>query len=251
MPRLFTRVGQRRRGRRDEHPVPRLQHKAAARHAHLPGAQHRAHEHLAFHDAVQPVQRRPREAAVLLHAQLHDLHAALGKGVPPQKARQAEQPLDLHGGLPLGVDRQRQRERIPHRKGLLRIFRIADACNRVQRGVQVVCRQAAQQVHLVRARRGDQQIRLVRAGLLERVHGRAVSVHGQQVVFFHRVFQHLPARIDHGQLIPFRGELPRQGRTHLAVTCNDNFHTCFLMRKSAFMRDTLQIFCISSGYLYI
>ena len=67
--------------RGDKDLIPLAQHKVAGGHNALAAAGHGAHQHLAVHGIHQIVQRHIAQLAAGLHAQLHNFHAALGKGL--------------------------------------------------------------------------------------------------------------------------------------------------------------------------
>ena len=105
-----------------------------------------AHQHPALDDGVQPHQRLIPQLTVGADPQLHNVGAAVGKGVPVQKAGQPQQPLDLVGGLLFRVDGQGKGKHILQAVDLLGVFRVADAADGMDLGVDAVGGGAAQQV---------------------------------------------------------------------------------------------------------
>ena len=194
--------------------------------------QHGADQYLALHDAVQIVQGHVAELALLVNPQLHNLHTTLGKGIPLQETRIFQKPLNLRGRLSLRVHRHGQAEHLAHDVNLVRVLRIAHPGYGVDIRVQAVGRHAAQQIHLVRPRHGDQQIRLLHPGLNQHIHGSAVPVHYHDVIALFAGFQYIQIGIYQCQVIPLRSQLAGQSCPHLAVAGNDYLHglkTSFLL----------------------
>ena len=161
----------------------------------------------------------------MLHPQLHDLRAALGKGVPAEKAGVFEKPLNFRGGLVFGVDNQGQTEDIPHIINLLGVFRVADPGDGMKLRIHGVGRGAAQQIDFVLAGGGDEKIRVLDLGLGQHGHGGAVALHAEHIVALHAFRQHLAVGIDQGNVVALRGELAGQGGPYLAVACDNDVHT--------------------------
>ena len=94
----------------------------------------------------------------------------------------------------------------------------------MQPGVQALCHKAAQNVRLVCAGGGNQQVCVCGARLAQRAQRRGVARHGQKVIFFQAAAQHAAVGINHHQLVPLVQQLARQRKAHLSIARNDDFH---------------------------
>lgn len=220
----------------DEQPVPLSQHEVAAGGDGLAAPQHGTHQDLAPDDALQIHQADVAQLAAGIYPQLNDLCAALGEGIPPEKARVFQQPVDLRGGLVLGIDEHGQTEGLPHFENLLGVFRIPHPGDGVELLVHGVGRGAAEQVYFVCTGGGDEQIGVLHTGLPQHIHGCAVALNGDHVVPLHTGFQGGGLGVDNGHVVALAGELTGQSGADLAVACDNDFHIClrFLKRSTGF-----------------
>ena len=149
-----------------------------------PVSQNGAYQHPAICDAVHVAQRNIAQLAGSINPQFHDLRAALGKGVPLQKAGILQQMGDFLCRLVLRIDGHGQAKYILHGIDLLGVFRIPDSGNGVQLRIQAVRRGTAQQIDGIRVRCRDQQFRVLYPSLPEDAHGRAVSGDCHHIILF-------------------------------------------------------------------
>ena len=175
---VFQQAGKVGPGGRHMDMVARGQHIVAVRDGDGPAVRHRAHQHLHAGDGIQLRKRHAAQAAALVHAQLYNFHPALGKRLALNKAGELQQAENFAGGGQLGVDAHREAQLFAHQKKLLGIFIAAHARNGVQPGVQALCHKAAQNVRLVCAGGGNQQVCVCGARLAQRAQRRGVARHG-------------------------------------------------------------------------
>ena len=234
---IFDELGQVHRPGGDKDAVAPAQHKAAVRDGDLALAQHRAHQHLDLGDLVELVQGNAVQAAALVDAQAHDLDPALGKAVAPDEAGKLQQVKDLARGRKLRVDGERKAQFLAHDVQLLGIFGVAHPSDGVDAGVQLFGCKAAQQIDLVGAGGGDQQLGLVHLGLPQRFQGGRVALHRHYVVEVHVGLQYVGVGIDDGHVVALVQQLPGEGDAHLAVAGDNDLHAWhslfFVMGKRA------------------
>ena len=84
-------------------------------------------------------------------------------------------------------------------------------------------RHTAEQVHLIRPRHRNQQVRLLHPCLPQYFHGSTVPLHYHDVVKFLTGFQNLQIGIDQCQIITLGRQLAGQRSPHLAVAGNYYF----------------------------
>ena len=190
---------------------------------------HRAHQHLYAGDGIQLRKRHTAQAAALVHAQLYNFYPALGERLTLDKAGKLQKTEYLAGSGKLRVDAHGKAQIFAHQKKLLGILIAAHARYGVQAGVQPLCHKAAQNVGLIRAGGGYQQLGAVCARLAQRGKRRGVAGHGQKVVLLQAAAQNVAVRVYHNKLMPLAQKLARQRKAHLSVARNDNFHVQALL----------------------
>ena len=159
----------------DEEAVPRLQDEAAVRrHGHAP-AQHGAHQHPALDEVVELVEGHALQAASFRYLQLCDLHPAPGEGLPLEKAGVLQKPVDLGGGLLVRIHGEGEGEGLPHLIDLVGVVGVPDAGDGVDVLIQPVGAEAAEEVDLILAGGGDEEVRVGDAGLAQDLHRGAVA----------------------------------------------------------------------------
>ena len=223
-PQIFQKNCQCIRKGSDENPISFSQHKVAVRRHRLTFSQHGADQRLTFHNAVHLVQGHIAQFAPRVNPQFHDLHPPLGKRIALQKSRILQKSLDLGGGLFLRIHRHGQGEHLPHGKYLVHILRIAHPGNGMNACIHGVGRHTAQQVYLICARHGDQQVGLFYPRLLQHRHRSTVSLHHHNVITLLAGFQYLLITVNQRQVISFCGQLTGQRSPHLAVSGNYYLH---------------------------
>ena len=106
---------------------------------------------------------------------------------------------------------------MPHLINLIFVFRIAYSRYRMEIRIHAVRDRTAEQVDLIRPCHNNQQFRLFHPGSGERRHGRTVSLHRHNIVAFLAYLKNLRLRVNQGNVVPLRNQLPRQRRAYFAV----------------------------------
>ena len=94
----------------------------------------------------------------------------------------------------------------------------------MQLGIQAMGGGTAQQIHLVRAGGGNEQIGFPDTGIQQNGHSGTVAVNRIGIDLFDADVQYLIAGVDDGQIVPLKGKLTSQGRPNLTGTRDDNLH---------------------------
>ena len=182
-----------------------------------------ADQHLGTVGRRQRSERGAVETAALAHAILHDLRAALRKGVDAHGAREAQDTRDLPRALVLGVDDEIDPQRVAQKLGLVQIFRVADAGHDLGRA-QLARRDTADHVDLVELGRGDQQLGLGGSGLAQRLGVGGAALDTDDVQLVRETADGLGVALDHGQIVPLGLEHLRHGIADLPRPGNDDLH---------------------------
>ena len=238
---VFQHPGEIVRGRGDEEAVALLQDEAAVRrYGHAP-AKDGADQDPALDEVVELVEGDALEAASLRHLQLRDLHPAPGEGLPLEEAWVFQQPVDLGGGLLVRIHGEGEGEGLPHLIDLVGVVGVADAGDGVDVLIQPVGAEAAEEVDLILAGGGDEEVRVGNAGLAQDLHRGAVALDGHHVETLQSALQHLLLGVDEGQVVALAGQLPGHGGAHLAGARDEDLHRGLLSGAEApFQRDFLE-----------
>ena len=210
-------------GAGDVQPVPGAQGENAVGDQGVPAALHHAHEHLDAERRAEILELQAVEHAALGDAVLHDLHAALGKGVHPDGAGEAQDARDLFRALVIRVHDQVQPQRFAQEGFLAEIFRVADAGDHVF-GAEMPRRDAANHVHLVGLRGGQQQIRLRRARFPQGVGVGGAALHTDHVKRVGKLRDQLGVVVDDGDVVPLVGKDGGDRMPDLSAARDDDLH---------------------------
>ena len=172
--------------------------------------------------AAEIVQTQAVELAALAQLELHELHEAIGKRLDLRSGREAQRTRDLLGRCALGVDGQTQPQLILQQHHVLIILLVAHARDRM-RGTELAPDHAADEVRLVRSRRGDKQVGVRDVGDAQLVHIRAALDH-DHIQRGGNIGSALRITLDDGNVMPFCQKLFRNGITHAASAHDHNFH---------------------------
>ena len=148
--------------------VAALQDKIAVWDQGLVTALHHADQDLGAKALRALPQAKAVEGAALRDAAVDDLGAALGKGLDPNGAGEAQDARDLLGALVFGVDHPGEADSLPQKFHLRQILRIAHAGDDVLRP-ETARGQRADHVGLVALGHGHEDIGPGRAAFAQRV----------------------------------------------------------------------------------
>ena len=212
------------RGRADDvHAVARLRDERAVRHDDLLAALGGAEQDAVGRFAVEFDQRLAHKAVGRLGLEADHFHQPARKRFYAEGVRHAQDARDLLRGGMLGVDDHIKPDLAAQNGRVAEILRVAHARHGVL-CAQLLCHQAADQVHLVVFRNGDEQIRLAHARLKQDARACAVALHAHNVEHGVGMVKRGAALIDDNEIVILARHLFGNGVAHLAETDNDDFH---------------------------
>ena len=195
-------------------------------------AGHGADQHAYPQIPVQVGKAHPVEHAALRDPILHQLHAALGKGLQLDGIGKTQYAGDLAGRGLFRVDDHGKTQILPHEAQLLFILRVTDPGDGVAHA-QLLGHQARHNVDLVAGGGGDQQIGLVRLRLLLHLVNGAVAAHAHDIMDIDDIVNEVVVMVDDRHLV-FLGQLLRQRQAHFArAHDNDSHGASFRLIKTA------------------
>ena len=209
------------------------EHKVAVRDRNAALALHGADEDAVAVAAAEIVQAQTVELAALAQLELHELHKAVGKRLDLRGGRETQRARDLLGGGALGVDGQTQPQLVLQQRHVLIILLVAHARDRM-RSAELAPDHAADEVRLVRGRRGDEQVGVRNVGNAQLIHIRAALDH-DHIQRGGDIGSALRVTLDDSDVMPFCQELLRNGIAHAASAHDHNFHipsSPFIMFRS-------------------
>ena len=163
------------------------------------------------------------ERAALRDAAVDDLGTALGEGVDPHGAGEAQDARDLLGALVFGVDQHRKADRVAQKLGLGQVFGIADAGDDVLRA-EPLCREGADHVGLVALGHGHEDVCLRRAALAQRVGIGRTAEHADDVERIGYRLDRGRIAVDHRDVMALGLQALRDTQTDPACAGNNDFH---------------------------
>lgn len=167
---------------------------------------------------------QPAERVALLEREADHLGPALRKGLHLRRGRKTQYPRDLRRRRLLGVQHQRKPQLVLEEHHLTEILHRAHPRDRVLHSELLAC-QAAEHVHRIVARDGDEQIRFAHARLGQNriVRAAAVEHHGVHAV---RDLSE-PARVvvHDGDVVAFLSQTPGDLLTHPARADENDLHS--------------------------
>ena len=123
----------------------------------------------------------------------------------------------------LGVDDHIEPDLTAQDRRIAEVFRIAHAGDRVL-CAKLFRHQAADEVHLIVFRNGDEKIRLAHARLQQNADGRAVAVDAHDIQRAVGTAQVGDLVVHKGDVVPFLCQLLGDGIAHLAAAYNNDLH---------------------------
>ena len=181
-------------------------------------------EHLRVKAARHLAQAQALERAFLRHAVVEDLDAALGKGLDADRAGEAQDARDLLGALVLGVDDDRQADRLAQEFRLRQILRVADARDDVLRA-EAPRGQRADHVHLVALRHGHEDVGALGAGLAQGVGVRRAAEAADHVQFVGGVLDRFGVAVDERDVVALGLQALGEDEADAARAGDDDLHT--------------------------
>ncbi len=222
-PQIFHQLGQVLDAGGDIDGIPLPQSEGARRDMHPVLPLHSADQHVDPGDLIELEQRNARQLGPGSHGNGHDLHLALGKGLPFQKRGELKQLIGLLSGGLLRVYGKGKPQLLPHGYQLVGIFRIPHPGDGMG-CPQLLAGEAGQKVQLIPAGGGNEHVGLLRPRLPQRDHGGPVAGDRHHVQLLRAGIEHLRVGVNDGNVMPLGGKLPGQSRSHLAVAYNNNVH---------------------------
>jgi hypothetical protein len=150
-----------------------------------------------------------------------------GKGVDFNGGGEPQHPGHFRGAGFLGIDGHAETQVVLNEVQLLHVHGVAHPGDGVPRP-QLLADKAAQQVQLIRAGTGDDEIRLIRPGFQLNIPGSAVALHDHHVQFIVGLIQSDPGTVYQRHLVLFPGQLLRQNAADFSVADNHDFHKVHL-----------------------
>ena len=173
--------------------------------------------------AVIVAQGNAHQIVRLRHLEADHVDAAVGKRLHGKGGGEADDTADLTGGGKVGIDDHVQTDLPLEHTGIPAVFRIAHTGNGVL-GAQLLGNQTADQIGLVHAGHGNHQIRRPYPGRHQHADAGAVALHAHHIQRAVRLGKGRRHIVHQRDVVFFRGHLAGNGKAHLAVADNDNFH---------------------------
>ena len=222
-------LGQLVRGGGEVNLVPRPENKVAGGDDGLSLPGHGADQHPDPDVPVQVRQGQAVQGGVGGEAVFHQLQPSLGEGFHLHGGGETEDPGNLPGGGPLGIDDHGEAQFVPHEAELLFIFRVADAGDGVA-DAQLFGHQAGEDVQLVAGGGGDEELRLFHLRLPLYAVDRAVSADPHDIVNINDAVDQPGVLVYDRDIVPVGGKLLGQGGAHLTRANDDDFHVRLLKK---------------------
>ena len=173
--------------------------------------------------AGQILQGQAHHHVVLLGAELHHLHPALGKGLDVAGEGKAQQPADFQGRGALGVDGHVDAQLLLKEHQAVVVLGVADAGDGVLRA-KALGDQAAEHVGLVAGGGGDDDVRPVDAGVNESLGVGAVAADAEHVQLVLTALENLLVGVENHDVVLLLGQMLRQRMADLAVAYHKDSH---------------------------
>ncbi len=202
--------------------VPGGEHEIAVRDRDTALALHGADENAVAVAAAKIVQAQAVKLAARAQLKLHEFHKAVAKRLDFRSRRKAQRTRDLLGGSALGVDGHAQAQLVLQQGHVLIILLVAHARDRVC-GAELAPDHAADEVRLVRGRRGDEQVGVRDVCDAQLVHVRTALDH-DHIQRGGNIRRALRVALNDGDVMSFCQKLLRNGIAHAASAHDHNFH---------------------------
>ena len=152
---------------------------------------------------------------------------AFCKAADLHRGRELQQPHDLSGACPFRIDDHRNAQLLPEDLTFIQIDRIPHPGDG-----PAFCffgDKAAKQIDFIAFGYGDQNIRMLDIGILQRRIAGAVSFDPHHIILAGRLFDRLGPDIDDRNTVVFCGELPDKIFSDLPASDYDNLHASVIL----------------------
>ena len=183
---------------------------------------HRADQHVGT-ELSDVLQRHAVQRGTRRHAGFENFHMPSGKGVDFDGRGEPQYPGHFRGAGFLRVDGHAEPQIVLDEVQFLHVHGVAHPGDGVPRA-QLLADEAAQQVQLVRAGTGNDEVCLIRSGLQLNLPGSAVALHDHHVQLVVGLIQPDPGAVHQRHFMLFLRQLLSKDTADFSVADNHDFH---------------------------